>query len=98
MEVCAEGELPPGSVRKVESGGREIAVFNTGSGYCAVDDTCTHAGASLSEGRLEGCRLVCGWHGAEFECDGKLAKFPAKIPGLASYPVTVESGRISLEA
>lgn len=97
VTVCREAELPPGSVRKVEAGASEIAVFNTGSGYCALDDTCTHAGASLSEGRLDGCRLVCGWHGAEFECDGKLAKFPAKIADLSAYPVSVEAGEVTVE-
>ena len=95
--VCAERDLPPGSVKKVAAGGAEIAVFNTGDGYCALDDACTHAGASLSEGRVEGCRIVCGWHGAEFACSGELAKFPAKIAGLGSYPVSVEGGQITLE-
>ena len=98
VPVCGEAELPPGAVKKVSAGGREIAVFNTGSGYCALDDACTHAGASLSEGRVEGCRVVCGWHGAEFECSGRLAKFPAKIRDLGSYPVSVESGAVVVEA
>lgn len=98
VTACAESELPPGSMKKVSAGGRDILVCNTGSGYCAVDDTCTHAGASLSEGRLEDGKVVCGWHGAEFECSGKLAKFPAKIRDLGSYAVSVESGSIVVEA
>lgn len=98
VPVCAESELPPGSMKKVSAGGRDILVANTGSGYCAVDDTCTHAGASLSEGRLEGCRIVCGWHGAEFECSGSLAKFPAKIRDLGAHPVSVEAGSVVVEA
>ena len=63
VTACAESELPPGSVKKISAGGRDILVLNTGSGYCAVDDTCTHAGASLSEGRLEEGRVVCGGTG-----------------------------------
>ncbi len=56
--------------------------------YYAVNDTCTHAGASLSEGSLDGTIITCGWHGAKFDCKtGKLSSFPAKIKDLNSYKV-----------
>jgi len=73
-------------------------VSNVGGDFCAIDDTCTHSGSSLSEGILEGCTITCGWHKAEFDCKtGKLVKFPAKINDLASYKVTVESDNVFVE-
>ena len=58
-------------------------VANIDGEYCATDDTCTHSGSSLSEGKLDGCTITCGWHGAQFDCKtGKLVKFPAKIRDL----------------
>lgn len=91
-------DFPEGSVNQVALDGRDIAVVNVGGKYYAMDDTCTHAGASLSEGRLDGCNLVCGWHGAEFDCTtGKLAKFPAQIRDLTSYVVSEEDGNIYVE-
>ena len=33
----------------------------------AVEDTCSHADASLSEGELNGYRIECWLHGAEFD-------------------------------
>lgn len=96
--ACKASDVEPGSLRKVTVGSGEIMIANVEGTYFALDDTCTHAGASLSEGRIDGSRVVCGWHGAEFDCaSGNLAKFPAKIGNLRSYKVTVESGDVFVE-
>ena len=91
-------DFEPGSIAKVAVDGREVAVVNLDGTYYAIDDTCTHAGASLSEGTISDCNVVCGWHGAEFDCTtGKLAKFPVTIRDLTSYPVTIEDGNVYVE-
>ena len=91
-------EIPPGKMIKISIDGKEIVVSNVDGDFYAVDDSCTHSGASLSEGSLEGCTITCGWHKAEFDCkSGKLVKFPAKIRDLASYNVTVESDNVFVE-
>jgi len=91
-------EIPPGKMVKISIDGKEIMVSNVDGNFYAVDDSCTHSGASLSEGSLEGCIITCGWHKAEFDCKtGKLVKFPAKIRDLASYNVTVESDNVFVE-
>ena len=86
-------------MRKFEAGGRDVLVGNAGGKRFAIDDTCTHAGASLAEGRMDGGSVVCGWHGARFGCaTGKLEAFPAKIADLGRYEVDVsESGEMSVE-
>jgi len=85
-------------MQKVTADGKEILVVNVDGNFYAMDDTCTHAGASLSEGTLEGAILTCGWHGAKFDCKaGKLHAFPAKIKDLNSYKVVVESENVFLE-
>lgn len=91
-------EISPGKMKKISIDGREILISNINGDFFAVDDTCTHSGASLSEGSLEGCVITCGWHRAEFDCKtGKLTKFPAKIRDLTSYQVTVESDNVFVE-
>ena len=91
-------DIPPGKMIKVSIDGRDILVANIDNNFCATDDSCTHSGSSLSEGKLDGCVITCGWHAAEFDCKtGKLVKFPAKIRDLASYNVTVESENIFVE-
>lgn len=91
-------DITEGKMQKVTADGKEILVINIGGDYYAINDTCTHAGASLSEGTCEGSIITCGWHGAKFDCKtGKLASFPAKISDLNSYKVVVESGNVFLE-
>lgn len=91
-------DIPPGKMIKVSIDGRDILVANIDNNFCATDDTCTHSGSSLSEGKLDGCVITCGWHAAQFDCKtGKLVKFPAKIRDLASYNVTVESENVFVE-
>jgi len=91
-------EITPGKMIKVAVDGKEIMVVNIDGTYSAMDDSCTHSGSSLSEGKLDGCNVICGWHGAQFDCkSGKLVKFPAKIRDLAPYKVSVESDNVFLE-
>lgn len=96
--VGKTSEIPAGKMQKVSVDGREILVANIGGSYYACDDTCTHAGASLAEGALEGQTITCGWHGAKFNCmSGKLEKFPAKIKDLKSYRTIIESDNVFVE-
>ena len=91
-------DIPPGKIIKVSIDGKDVLIANIDGKYCATDDTCTHSGSSLSEGKLDGCIITCGWHGAQFDCKtGKLDKFPAKIRDLTSYNVVVESDNVFVE-
>ncbi len=91
-------DLTPGKMQKIAADGKEILVANINGTFYAVDDTCTHAGASLHEGTLEGDTVTCGWHGAKFDCKtGKLLAFPAKIKDLHPYKLVMESDNIFLE-
>ena len=96
--ACKTDELQSGSLKKVIIDGKEIVVTNVDGNFFACDDTCTHAGASLSEGQLDNHNIICGWHGAQFNCTtGNIAKFPAKINDLKSYSVKTESNNIFIE-
>lgn len=96
--VGKTSDIPTGKMLKVTADGKEILVTNVDGSYFAVDDTCTHAGASLAEGKLDGSTITCDWHGAKFDCKtGKLSAFPAKIKDLNSYKVVVEADNVFLE-
>ena len=91
-------EVMPGQMKKVLIDENEVVVINIDGNYFAINDTCTHAGGSLSEGKVEGSIITCDWHGAQFDCkSGKLVKFPAKIDDLESYNVVIESDTIFVE-
>ena len=87
----------PGKRKKVFAGERRIAVFNDAGTVCAVDDTCTHVGGSLSEGSCENGVVTCPWHGAQFRLsDGQGLGPPAYRP-VTVYPIRIANGAIEVE-
>ena len=91
-------DIPPGKMLKVSSNGKDILVANVDGNYFAMDDTCTHQGASLSEGTLEESTVTCPWHGSTWDCKtGKLMEFATKLKDLGSYKVAVESDSVFVE-
>ncbi len=91
-------EIPPGKIVKVEAEGKAILVANVDGNYYAMDDICTHQGASLSEGTIEGSTVTCPWHGSTWDCKtGKLIAFASQLNDLASYKVVVESDNVFVE-
>ena len=91
-------EIPPGHMYKTKVDSKEILIINDNGNFYAINDTCTHSGASLAEGKLENDTITCDWHGAKFNYkNGKLIKFPTKIEDLKSYKIKVESEDIFID-
>lgn len=89
-KVASASQLPPGSVRRVVLDGIEIALCNLGGELFAVDDVCTHAYASLSEGALIGDELECPLHGGCFDVRTGAAKGGIVTEDLRRFAVRVE--------
>jgi len=96
--VGKTSDIPSGKMIMVSTDGKDILVTNVDGNYYAMDDTCTHAGASLSEGSLDGSTVTCPWHGSTWDCKtGKMIAFGVQLNDLSSYKVTVESDEIFVE-
>jgi len=94
IAVGEAGELPQGTMKRVDVRGRRILLANVGGRVCAVDDTCTHEDASLSSGVLKGELVKCPLHNSRFNvCTGQVLEDPATEP-LRTYPVREEGGRL----
>jgi nitrite reductase/ring-hydroxylating ferredoxin subunit len=59
--------LREGQLLCLTLGGRRLVVGRTTQGYFALDDSCPHAGGSLSEGMLEGGAVICPIHGFAYD-------------------------------
>jgi nitrite reductase/ring-hydroxylating ferredoxin subunit len=81
----------------VEAGGQRIAVFKLGDGYCAIEDTCPHAGGPLSEGPLEGDVVTCPWHGSRFNVRTGAVLAPPATRGVKSFPVRVNGSDLEIQ-
>jgi nitrite reductase/ring-hydroxylating ferredoxin subunit len=64
----ASERVTAGAVIAARVGGRRVAVARLGSGrLVVVDDECPHDGGRISDGFVEGERLVCARHGWQLE-------------------------------
>ena len=66
VKLCEKNLLPADELRSFKLRGREfMAVNHEGKVFC-LDGRCSHAGAPLSEGTLNGEVLTCPWHYSQF--------------------------------
>ena len=99
QRVAALGDLPAGSLLRVEVGGTPICLVHAEDGNVyAIGDTCTHEDYSLSEGELWDMSVECPRHGSRFDVrTGRVTGLPAVIPA-KTYPVMVSNGEIYLDS
>ncbi len=92
VRVCAVGDLEPGSVRRFDVNGHRLCVVRLGDDWYALDDTCSHADYSLSEGDVweDEREIECPKHGSTFSLvTGEPQTLPATRP-VRAYEVKVE--------
>jgi 3-phenylpropionate/trans-cinnamate dioxygenase ferredoxin subunit len=93
-KVARVEDIAVGEVKGFQVGFDKIAVCNTGEGFYAVIDECTHESLPLSEGRLKKNILICPHHGARFDVTtGAVTHAPAIVP-VQTFEVKVENGEI----
>ncbi|WP_308286622.1 bifunctional 3-phenylpropionate/cinnamic acid dioxygenase ferredoxin subunit [Streptomyces griseorubiginosus] len=89
--VSETHEIADGESRRVDSPllPESVAVFNSDGNFYALGDTCSHGAASLAEGWVENCRVVCPLHFSEFELGtGRPRTLPA-MAAVRTYTVEV---------
>ena len=84
-------EIPGEGAKVVDFFGREVLVYMANGAPRAAMNVCLHLGGPLER---KGNRLVCAWHGAEFDCaTGKCLQGPAPSSSSAMFlPTRVEDG------
>ncbi len=90
-KVALTSEVPPGAGLKVSLDDSEIALFNLGGEFYALDDFCPHRGAPLSEGFLEDGKVLCPEHCFDFSLKTGESQIASHLH-VATYPVKVEDG------
>ncbi len=97
IKVASRTELPAGSAKLVEAAGRQIALFNAGGTFYAIDNTCKHRGGPLAEGDLDGTTVTCPWHGWEYDITTG-ANLDDPNVKLGCYPVTLDGDDLLIDA
>ncbi len=97
VRVSSCNSIPLREGRAVRLDDREIAIFNLGDRFLAVDNRCPHRGGPLADGIVTGASVVCPLHGWKIDLETGCVVRPAAGPScLTTYPVRVEKGTIVL--
>lgn len=97
MSDLSLDQLEIGKPVKLEKNGKTICVARVGDEVFAVNDTCSHSDASLSEGDVTDFKIECWLHGAEFDLrTGQALSLPA-TQSLETYAVIVDGNSVTVE-
>ena len=96
VKIAAASYLAPGAGRGVSAGGKDLALFNVGGAFHAIDGFCPHRGGPLGEGTLEGRVVECPWHGWQFDVTTGVSPVNPAAQ-VKTYPVKVEGSDILVE-
>ena len=90
VRVASTSDIPTGQGRMFDVQGRQVAIFNVGGRFHAIDNVCEHQGGPLAEGEVDGCIVTCPWHGWTYDVasgvspddpDTRVRHFDLKIEG-----------------
>jgi nitrite reductase/ring-hydroxylating ferredoxin subunit len=95
--VASLDEVPAGQPKVVELDGIRVVLARVGDAVYACGDVCTHRGGPLGEGKLNGARLACPWHGWMFDVRTGECVFQGRGASVPSYPVRLEAGEVLVE-
>ena len=96
VPILAEAELPLETPKRAVWQGTPILLVRRGSQIHALQETCSHLGGPLSEGKLEGDTIQCPWHGSTFSIiDGSVIHGPA-VHAQSCLDVRVRNNHIEI--
>jgi nitrite reductase (NADH) small subunit len=97
LKIASESELPPpGVAKEFTCGNKVVCIANVNGTITAMDNLCLHRGGPLGQGVIEGGKIVCPWHGWQWDPQtGQAGHNPnAKI---AVYRLKVVDGDVLVE-
>jgi nitrite reductase (NADH) small subunit len=96
-KLTTQSELPAADeAKEFPCGGKTICVANVNGTYSAMDNVCLHLGGPLGEGTIENGKVVCPWHGWQWDPKTGAAAHNANAK-VAVYPLKIENGDVLVE-
>ena len=87
-----------GQAVSITLGRRNVAVARSGEEYFAVEDICTHDGAELTGGAIEGAEIICPRHGARFCLRTGEALTPPAYEPIRVFATKIDGGHLWVRA
>jgi nitrite reductase [NAD(P)H] small subunit len=91
-------DIPVREGRAVNIASREIAIFNLGSRFLAVENRCPHKGGPLADGIVSGATVVCPLHAWKMSVEtGRGVNSASAASCVQTFRTRVEQGVVLLE-
>jgi 3-phenylpropionate/trans-cinnamate dioxygenase ferredoxin subunit len=97
IEVVKESALADGEHVLVDVEGIDVLVVKLDGQFYAIEDACSHDGAPIADGLIDGDQIVCPRHGARFCIKTGAVKAPPAYEAIASFPVLIENGIVKVK-
>jgi nitrite reductase (NADH) small subunit len=98
VRITCVDSIPLREGRAVQIAGHDIAVFNLGDRFLAVENKCPHRGGPLADGIVSGGNVVCPLHAWKVDlASGEVTNRLTPLECVKTFPARVENGVISLE-
>jgi nitrite reductase (NADH) small subunit len=97
IKLATESQLPStNEAKEFPCAEKTICVANVGGAISAMDNVCLHRGGPLGQGMIENGKVVCPWHG--WQWDPKTGH-AVQNPNLrvSIYPLKIENGDVMIE-
>ena len=96
IDVCAENALADSENIIVDVDGTDVAIFKIAGQFYAIEDVCSHDGAEIASGELDGDEIICPRHGARFCVKTGAVKCAPAYEDIDTFPVRIEEGRLQI--
>lgn len=97
IKIASKSELPEeNEAREFTVGGKVICVANVNGTISAMDNVCLHRGGPLGQGVIVEDKVVCPWHGWEWDPQTGQVSHDAGVR-ISVYPIKVEGEDVMVE-
>jgi nitrite reductase (NADH) small subunit len=98
VRITASENIPVREGRVAVLGRRQVAIFNLGDRFLAVDNRCPHRGGPLAEGIISGTTVVCPIHGWKVDLEtGGVANSGSSVACVSTFPTRIADGIVELQ-
>ncbi|HKY45857.1 MAG TPA: FAD-dependent oxidoreductase [Pyrinomonadaceae bacterium] len=94
IAIAKTADLVDGEMKQLSANGTEILLACVNGDFHAVGAHCTHYGAPLVEGVLNGDRIICPWHHACFNVTTGDVQEPPALDSLPRFEMKIENDEI----
>jgi nitrite reductase (NADH) small subunit len=97
IRVTKAQNIPLREGRSVRIGDHDIAIFNLGNRFAAIDNDCPHRGGPMCDGIVSGSTVVCPLHGWKISLESGAVLRPEVCVRVETYPVQVIDGTVAVQ-